>query len=83
MYIQCGNVTKARRPDKIVNKGERKYLIVDIAVPGESRTSDNKKKKKLEKYQDLKFEIKRIWNMRSVINCTYDCGSTQKYNEEI
>ena len=35
-------------------------------VPGDSRTSD-KEKEKVEKYQDLKREVKRIWNMRSVI----------------
>ena len=47
-----------------MNKGERKCIINDITVPGDSRTSD-KEKEKEEKYQDLKREIKRIWNMRS------------------
>ncbi len=65
--IQCDHVIEARRPDiVVVNKGERKCTIIDIAVPGDSRTSD-KEKEKVDKYQDLKREIKRIWNMRSVI----------------
>ena len=33
-------------------------------MPGDSRTSD---KEEMEKYQDLKKEIKRISNMRSVV----------------
>ena len=36
---------------------------MDIAVPGDSRISNNE----TEKYQDLKREVKRMWNMRSVI----------------
>ena len=42
-----------------MNKGERKCIIIDIAMPGDSRTSD-KEREKMEKYQDLKKEIKRI-----------------------
>ena len=48
-----------------VNKGERK-CIIGIAVPGDGRVSD-KEKEKMEEYQNLKREIKEIWNMRSVI----------------
>ena len=44
-----------------VNEGERK-CIIGIAVPGDGRVSD-KEKEKMEKYQDLKREIKEIWNM--------------------
>ena len=65
--IQCDNLIEARRPDiVVVVKGERKCIIIDVAVPGDSRISD-KEKEKVEKYQDLKREVKRIWNMRSVI----------------
>ena len=64
--IQCDHLIEARRPDLVVViKGERKCIIIDIAVPGDSRTSD-KEKEKVEKYQDLK-RVKRIWNMRKVI----------------
>ena len=65
--IQCDHLIAARRPDiVVVIKGERKCIIIDIAVPGDSRISD-KEKEKEEKYQDLKREVKRMWNMRSVI----------------
>lgn len=49
-----------------MNKGEGKGIVVDMPVLGDSRTSD-KEKEKVEKYQDLKREMKRIWNKRSVI----------------
>ena len=65
--IQSDHLIEARRPDLVVViKGERKCIIIDIAVPGDSRTSD-REKEKVEKYQDLKREIKRIRNMRNVI----------------
>ena len=65
--IQCDHVIEARRPDiVIINKLDRTCIIVDIAVPGDSRIS-HKEKEKVEKYQDLKREIKRIWNLRNVI----------------
>ena len=65
--IQCDHLIEARRSDLVVViKGERKCIIIDIAVPGDSRTSD-KEKEQVEKYQDFKREIKRIWNMRNVI----------------
>ena len=65
--IQCDHLIEARRPDLVVViKGERKCIIIDIAVPNDSRTSDIEKQK-MEKYQDLKMEIKRIWDMRNVI----------------
>ena len=66
----------------VVVKGERKCIIV--VVPGDSRISD-KEKEKVEKYQDLKREVKRIWNMRSVIVVPVVVGAlgsiTKKLNE--
>ena len=47
MNIQCDYLIEARRPDMIVvNKGERKCVILDIAVPGHSRVSNKQKKRK-------------------------------------
>lgn len=42
----------------IVSKGERQCIIIDIALSSDSRFS-NKEKEKVEKYQDLKKEIKK------------------------
>ena len=83
--IQCGQVIEAKTPDLVVViKGERKCIIIDIAVPCDSRTND-KEKEKVEKYQDLKREIKRIWNMRNVIVVSVIIGAlgsiTKKLDE--
>ena len=49
----------------IVSKDERQCIIIDIALSSDSRFSD-KEKEKVEKYQDLKKEIKKNWNMWGV-----------------
>ena len=64
--VQCDNVIEARRPDIIViDKKERKGLIIDIAVPADVRVEE-KEREKVEKYQDLKREIGRLWNLKKV-----------------
>ena len=37
-------------------------IIIIIAVPWDSRVED-KEREKREKYQDLKFELRRVWGM--------------------
>ena len=64
--IQSGNLIDTRRPDLIViNKKEQKGIIIDIAVPTDVRVKE-KEKEKVEKYQDLKKEIKRLWKLGNV-----------------
>ena len=59
MYRQI----KARKPDiVVVNKNEKSCAIIDIAIPGDIRVSE-KEKEKIERYQELKKEIKRMWNI--------------------
>ena len=48
-----------------MNKNERSCAIIDIAIPGDIRVSE-KEKEKIERYQELKREIKRMWNIRSI-----------------
>ena len=75
---------KTRENEIVVNKGERKciIIIIDITVPGDSSVSD-KEKKKPKKYQDLKREIKKIWNMRSVIVVPVIVGTLQNITEKL
>ena len=70
MNIQCDNIIEARRPDLIlVNKKEKECLIIDIAVPGDNRVHI-KEVEKVEKYQELKRELKRLWALKKVkIGC--------------
>ena len=64
--VQCDNVIEARRPDIIViNKKERKGIIIDIAVPADAIVGE-KEREKEEKYQDLKREIGRLWKLKMV-----------------
>ena len=42
-------------------------VIIDIAINGDIRVSE-KQKEKIERYQELKREIERMWNIRSIIN---------------
>ena len=62
--IQTDYVIEARRPDLIVaDKEERSCKIIDFTVPEDSRIEE-KKKDKIEKYQDLERELQKIWNVK-------------------
>ena len=64
--IQWDNLIEARRPDLIViDKKEQKGIIINIAVPADVRVEE-KEKEKVEKYQDLEREIRRLWKLRNV-----------------
>ena len=47
----------------VVDKNWRTCKIIDFTVPGDSRI-DEKEKEKIEKYQDLRRKLKKIWNVR-------------------
>ena len=52
------------RPDLVVvDKKERSCKIIDFAVPGDSRIEE-KEKDKIEKYQNLRRELQKIWNVK-------------------
>ena len=60
------NMIEARRPDIVeIDKKERVCIIVDITVPADRRVEE-KKQEKVEKFQDLKREIGRMWEIRKV-----------------
>ena len=46
-----------------VDKKESSCKIIDFAVPGDSRI-EGKEKDKIEKYQDLRRELQKIWNVK-------------------
>ena len=55
-----------RRPDiVIVHKMKKTAVIIDLAMPLDKRIID-KKKEKIEKYQNLKREILRLWNIKKI-----------------
>ena len=64
--VQCDNVIEARKPDIIlIDKKERKEIIIDIAVATNVRVG-GKKRKRMENYQDLKRETGRLWKLKMV-----------------
>ena len=57
---------EARRPDIIViDKKERKEIIIDIAVTADVRLGE-KEREKVKKYQDLKRETGRLGKLKMV-----------------
>ena len=62
--IQTDHVIEARRLDlAVVDKKRRTCKIIDFAVSGDSRIEE-KEREKIEKYQDLRRELQKIWNVR-------------------
>ena len=58
--IQCEREIMTRKPDVVlVNKNDRRYAIIDLAVPGDIKVTENEKEK-VERYQELKREIRRM-----------------------
>ena len=61
--IQCDRVIEARRPDIVlVGKRSKEVKIIDTVVPGDSRVKE-KELEKIEKYQMLREEVRRIWQV--------------------
>ena len=64
--IQTDHRLEHNRPDIVFeNKKDRSCLLIDISCPFDTRI-ERKEKEKIEVYQDLKREIKRLWNVREV-----------------
>ena len=75
MNLQCDYIIQARRPDIVViNKNEKSAKIIDVAIPGDSRISD-KEIEKIDKYQDIRREIQRIWKLNKVVVIPIVIGS--------
>ena len=62
-------------PDITVVEKKRVWII-DVAIPGDRRIED-KELEKISKYQDLKIEIERLWENKSLVGeIPRDLGST-------
>ena len=63
--IQCDRVIEARIPDIVLaDKRSKEVKIIDTAVPGDSRVKE-KELEKIEKWQMLREEIRRIWQVNN------------------
>ena len=64
--IQTDNKIEHNKPDIVIlDKIERKFLIIDVACPLDIGVK-GKEKEKIENYQYLKRELKRIWKLSRV-----------------
>ena len=64
--ILCNNVIEARILDLIlVEKKAKSCVIIDVALRGDCRIRE-KEIKKIEKYQNLKRGLKRLWSIKKV-----------------
>ena len=50
----------------VVDKVKEETMIIDLAIPGNTRTCD-KEREKIEKCNLLKDEIVRLWQMKKVV----------------
>ena len=66
MKIQTDKILEHSRPDIVVfEKEKRTCKIVDVACPFDTRVVE-KEREKVDKYQELKHELKTIWNCSEV-----------------
>jgi len=68
--IRTERQIQARRPDLVVvDKQTKEGLIIDVAIPNDTHIVD-KESEKIEKYQDLRLEIQRMWNIKARVVST-------------
>ena len=61
--IRTDRVIRANRPDlTLVDKEKKEVALIDVSVPWDSRVEE-KEKEKLDKYQDLRIELCKLWKM--------------------
>ena len=65
--IQTDHVIQQKRSDIVVmHKTERKCHLIDIAVTGDKRI-ELKEQEKIDNHNELKREVKKIWNLSQVV----------------
>ena len=58
--MQCDHIIEVRRSDiVVVHKVKKETMIIDVAIPGDTRLCD-KEREKIEKYSLLKDKIARL-----------------------
>ena len=81
MNIQCDNVIVERKPDFFIsNKMEKTAIIMDAAI-----TLDNRiltRKWKIEKNQNIRGEIQRLWNLWNLCRATSGLGGSWECYKE-
>jgi len=64
--IRTDKSIKSQRPDvTVIIKKPRQCLLIDFSIPFDTNVK-TKTEEKIEKYGELVFEVKRLWNMEKV-----------------
>ena len=83
VMIQCDHEVLHRKPDIVVlEKNDRKCWIIDIACPGDSRIT-GKEEEKQENYDNLKWELYRLWDLKKVEIVPIVVGSLGSISTEL
>ena len=81
--IQTDHQIEHNRPDvAVLDKIERSCYVIDIACSFDTRVLANELEK-MEKYQELKREIGKIWSCRKVIVVPIDIGALGTFNKNL
>ena len=65
--VRKGHEIEARRPDLlIIDKNEKNCQIIDVAIREDGRVRV-KEDEKVEKYQDLAREVRKMWGVRTKV----------------
>ena len=63
--IQTDRHLEHNMPDITVVEKAQTYII-DVAIPGDARI-DQKEQEKIQRYQDLKVEVERLWERKAMV----------------
>ena len=67
MNIQTDHSIEHRRPDiVVVDKDNKRALPIDIVVPADASV-EKKEQEKMDRYQDLARELKRLWKVETKV----------------
>ena len=81
--IQTDHQIEHNRPVVVVlDKIERSCYVIDIACPFDTRVLE-KEQEKMEKYQELKREIGKIWSCRKVIVVPIVIGALGTFSKNL
>ena len=81
--IQTDKRLPHNRPDiVVVDKLSKRYHIIDIACPGDSRIA-MKEEEKVNKYRDLGIEIKALWHMKRVATTPVIIGALGMFTDRL
>jgi hypothetical protein len=80
--IKTDKTIKSQRPDlTLVDKENKTCLFIEFSVPFDYKVKD-KIKEKLEKYQELQFEVRRIWELKKIKTIPIIIGALGSMDKE-